>query len=363
MSKISSKELFVFTFFISIILFPGFGNTILLQTGKNTTMISSIIGYILGFIPLLMIIYMINNTGDKNIFNYNKEKFKFLGQIFNILYVVSIFYVVFAESWTTITFTISQYLSRTSYYLILFLLSSAISFIICKKLEVIGRTHIILFIVFLLIIFFAWIFLIPLLEYENLLPIFDVDNKSIVKTALMLPSFLSLPLISLMAIRKKDIVDPKNIKKSILFGYSLSFLFVLIFLFLIVGVFGIDMGIIFTYPEYALFKKVNAFDFIQRIENVLASTIIIAAFTSLAVLFYFLVTYVKETYKIKKQTILNIITIIICFGIPILSVTLFKNYIIIDVLTKYPIFSSFIFIVLFINFILIYLTKKKSVKH
>ena len=363
MSKISSKELFVFTFFISIILFPGFGNTIILQTGKNTTMISSIFGFLIGFIPLLMIIYMINNTESKNIFTYNKEKFKFLGYIFNILYVIAIFYVVFAESWTTITFTISQYLQRTSYYLILFLLSSAISYIICKKLEVIGRWHILLFIIFLLLIFFAWIFLIPLVEYENFLPLINVSKKEITKTALMIPNFLSLPLISLMAIRKKDIVDPKNIKKSILLGYSISFLFVLMFLFLIVGVFGIDMSIIFTYPEYALFKKVNAFDFIQRIENVLASTIIIAAFTSLAVLFYFLTTYVKDTFKIKKQNILNIITIIICFGIPIISVALFKNYIIIDVLTKYPFYSSFIFIVLFINFILIYLTKKKSVKH
>lgn len=360
MSKISSKELFVFTFFLGVILFPGFGNTLVLETGRHAALFSSFVGFLIGFIPLLMIVYIIDKANDKNIFEYNKEKFKWFGQILNILYVIAIIYIIFVESWSIVTFTVSQFLSRTSYYLILALLSTSLSLVVCKKLEVIGRCHIILFLLFMLIILFAWIFLIPIVEFDNYLPIFDVSYEIFIKTSLMFPTFIIVPLISLISIRKSDITDSKKLKRRIICGYIFGYLFVFVFLLLIIGVFGIDMSIIFTYPEYALLKKVQAFDFIQRIENVLASTIIIASFTSLAVLLYSLITYVKTTFKIKKDLILNIITVFLCFAIPLISITLFKNYLIINLFTKFPIYSSFIYIVLFINFILIVLCKKKS---
>lgn len=360
MSKISSKELFVFTFFLSIVLFPGLGNTFILKMGKNSSIIAMMISFIIGLIPILLISYMIKKANGKSVFSYNQQKFKIIGLLFNIIYILAIIYVIFVESWDITTFTISQFLSRTSYYLILFLLSSLLSFIIIKKLEVIGRTSIILFIIFTLIFLFMLIFLIPVVEYENFLPLFDSTKSNFVKTFLLLPSFTIVPLISIFSIKKDDIKDYKNISKAIILGYTFGFLVSLIFIVLVIGVFGIDMSILFTYPEYSLLKKINAFNFIQRIENFIASIFIISAFCSLAILFYSLTIYIKETFKIKKDLILNLITIFLCFAIPFISIYLFKNYIIIEVFTKFPLITSFIYIVIFINFILMSLKKKSD---
>ena len=63
MSKISSKELFVFTFFLGVILFPGFGNTLVLETGRHAALFSSFVGFLIGFTLLIVLLGAIKTYG------------------------------------------------------------------------------------------------------------------------------------------------------------------------------------------------------------------------------------------------------------------------------------------------------------
>lgn len=362
MHKISSRQIFTFACMLSCFLFPGFGDTLILQTGKNSSVIAAIIGIVIGFIPIILILSISKQTTDKNIFELNRERFKFFGTILNILLIIGIIYIMMVGTWSIINFTVSQFLTRTSYYLILFAMNALVAFAVFKKKEVMGRASIVLLVIFISISVFAFIFLVPVVEINNIYPIIDVNKTSFIKTVLMHPTFSVLPLIGLLFIKRNEVVDKENINKKIIYGYLFGTILSLIFLFLIIGVFGIDLGVLFTYPEYSLFKKINAFNFIQRIENVISTIIFIASFVSFTILGSFLKGFVKETFQIKKETVLNIVITILIFLIPFLSVYAFQNYLIIFLYEKYPIFASFLFVVLFINYILLTITKKKKKK-
>src|SRR5574344_566723 len=106
MHKISSRQILTFTFFLSCFLFPGFGDTLILQTSKNTTILASILGTLIGLIPLLLILELSKQTTDKNIFELNKERLGFLGYLLNILLVISIVYVIIVATWAIINFVV-----------------------------------------------------------------------------------------------------------------------------------------------------------------------------------------------------------------------------------------------------------------
>ena len=57
--KIGTTELTFLVMSICLALFPAFGTATVINYGKNTAIISVIIGSIIGLIPLFMILYII----------------------------------------------------------------------------------------------------------------------------------------------------------------------------------------------------------------------------------------------------------------------------------------------------------------
>lgn len=363
MNKISSKELVVFVLYLSVFLFPGFGDTIILATSKNTSIITSIIGFILGLIPLFLILYISKFCIDKNIFQINVEKFKFFGYILNIFLIISVIYIIMMGSWSIINFTISQFLTRTSYYFLTIIMFSLVAFCVIKGLEVTARTSIALTITFIIITLFGWLLLIPSVEIENIYPIFDISKKTFLSSLTIPLTFAVFPLIGLLFIKKNDVKNNKHFNRNIILGYIGSGILITIFLFFIISIFGIDLASLFTYPEYNVFKKVKAFDFLERIENIIAVIIFISSFCSCSILFLFIKEYLKTTFKIKKEKVTNIIIIILCLFIPFSIIYIFKNYYLYFLFTKYATISYFILIIIIINALLLFFTtlrKKRS---
>lgn len=363
MHKISSNELVTFTCYLSCFLFPGFGDTFILETAKNSSIISVLLGFLLGFIPLFLIIYLFKQTKDKNIFELNKERLKFFGSILNLLLVIGMIYIIILGMINIVDFTISQFLTRTSYYLLCLVMISLIIIALIKKTEVVGRTCLVLIFFFIGTFLFSVIFLIPKVDLNNYLPIFDVNKSRMIKAVLMYPSFGILPLVSLLFLKSDRIDNKKKIPQKILLGYLLGSILVITFIYLIIGVFGIDIGVLFTYPEYTLFKKIQAFNFIGRIENIISSIIFITSLSSICLLFSFILHYLKGIFKIKQDKSYNITIIIVCLGVSLLSIYLFRNFPVIMIFTKYHLFSSSIYFVLILNALLIFLTKKRTIIH
>ena len=353
MNKISTKELFTVVISLLILCFPTLGTQLILNNGNTSSILILIIGYTISLIPFFIIIKISNKLTNKNIFQYNIKNFKTLGHIINTIYTIFFLYLAFMLAWTTLNFTINQLLIRNSYYIVAFIYSLILALAVCKGKEIICRTSLVLYFILTLSFIIGFSLLIPEIELENLLPIISIPTNKIITLSLTIPSYFILPLISILCIKRNDITDKHKLTKSLIIAYITGAIIVLTFYFFIISTYGIDLASIFIYPEYVLFKKINLFNFVQRVENIMATSFFISSFSGICFILYFIKLYIKDTIKIKNKNKLNIITFILTISIAFISIYLFTNYKIQILILKFPYIFSLIFPVLVINFILI----------
>lgn len=352
MNKISTREIFTVLVSLFILIFPMVATQIILNKGNTSSLLALIIGFVLGLIPLYIIIYLGNKSNNKSIFVYNKDNFKILGSIINALYILLFLFLLFVLSYTILNFTINQLLIRNSYYIVAFIYSFLITLAACKGKEIICRASIILYFLLIISVIFGFIMLIPEITLDNILPIISTDYKTIISLAVTIPSYSVLLFISILCLKKSDIIDKEKLNKTIIKAYLTGALIVLIFYFFIIGVYGIELASIYIYPEYYLFKKINLFNFIQRVENIMATSFYISSFSGICFMIYFIKIYFKETFKVKDKNKINIFIFVLTIAISFSSTFMFTHYKIQILILKFPYIFGCIFIVLIINFLL-----------
>lgn len=352
MNKISTKEIFTVLVSLFILIFPMVATQIILNKGNTSSLLVLIIGFVLGLIPLYIIIYLGNKSNNKSIFVYNKDNFKILGSIINALYILLFLFLLFVLSYTILNFTINQLLIRNSYYIVAFIYSFLITLAACKGKEIICRASIILYFLLMISVIFGFIMLIPEITLDNILPIISTDYKTIISLAVTIPSYSVLLFISILCLKKSDIIDKEKLNKTIIQAYLTGALIVLIFYFFIIGVYGIELASIYIYPEYYLFKKINLFNFIQRVENIMATSFYISSFSGICFMIYFIKIYFKDTFKVKDKNKINIFIFVLTIAISFSSTFIFTHYKMQILILKFPYIFGCIFIVLIINFLL-----------
>ncbi len=360
MNKISTKELFTVVISLLTLCFPTLGTQLILNKGNTSSLLILIIGYTISIIPFFIIIKISNKLTNQNIFQYNIEKFKIIGHIINTIYTILLLYLAFMLAWITLNFTINQLLIRNSYYIVAFIYSCILAFAVCKGKEIICRTSLVLYFILIFSFIIGFSLLIPEIDPENILPIISVSKSKIITLALTIPSYFILPLTAILCIKRNDITDKHKLTKSLIIAYITGAILIFIFYFFIISIYGIDLASIFIYPEYVLFKKINLFNFIQRVENIMSTSFFISSFSGICFIVYFIKTYIKDTLKIKNKNKINITTFIITIAISFTSIYFFTNYKIQILILKFPYIFGLIFPVLIINFILIKIKRDKN---
>jgi len=347
--KISSGEVMAICVAIIFAMFPGFANNLILSEARNASLISLGISFVIGLIPIFMIMY-ISKKIDTNFADFAKKSLKGFGYIFDFILLLVALFTIFLSSWLAIDFIISQFLTRSSY----FLMSIPISIVICitvnKGIEVLSRTVFILFIISVPILLFLLGTLIPYVELQNLKPYIDVPVSNILESSWVFLSLAISPVFYILGL-KNVTKDKENFSRKILVGYIVASFLIFAFLFFIITVYGIDLGSLLTYPVYGVFKKVQIFGFIERIENFAAIFLIAASFSQFAYFVHAIKNNVCDMFKIKSKKFKSIFTYILAFGIPFLSIYLFKTYDLTLYLKYTPYIIGIFYIVLFIFFV------------
>lgn len=345
-NKISSGEVMVIIIASIFSLFPDF---LILSLAKNASLISLLIGFLIGFIPIFMLIY-ISKKIDTNFFSFLKNKFKnFSYPIIITLMLIAIF-IIFTSAWLHFNFIISQFLIRDSYYFIAILIALAIIFALNKGLEAFSRTSFILFLIAISILLLLLTSLIPYVDLSNLKPYLNASLPNILNSALMFVVLSTLPLVYILEL-KNNTHDKSNFSRKILMGYLIGFLLIILMLFFILTVYGIDLATMFTYPFYALFKKVQVFGFIERIENFAAIIFITSFFVEITFMFYFIKKNITNIFKVTSKKLNLILTIALPILLFFISIYLFKDL----NLAKYLNYVHYIVGILFIIIIIIFL--------
>lgn len=356
--KISSGEVMTICVAIMFAMFPGFANTLILTQAKNASLISLGIAFLIGLIPIFMIMF-ISKKIDTNLTEFINKNFKSFGIIINILLLIALVFTIFLSSWLAIDFIISQFLTRSSYYLMAIFISVILAIIVNKKIEVLSRTVFILFIMSVPILVILLCTLIPYVELNNLKPYIDVPIKNILKSSFVFLTLQISPAVCLLEL-KNITHDKQDFKRKILIGYIIATILILLFLFFIISVFGIDLGSLLTYPVYGIFKKVQIFGFIERIENFAAMFLITAYFAQFAYFIYVIKNNICKTLKIKKKKKETFITYFLSISIPLASIYLFQTYNLQNYLKYTPYIISIFYIILIILFIRCLFIKTKA---
>lgn len=352
MNKIDTKEILTIVFFTCTALYPGFGINSVLNTGNTTSLIAFIVAFIIGIIPISAIIYINGKMKDKNIFEYNKEKFKIFGSIINILLVLIGIYILFINSWTFCNFVISQFLTRNSYYVLAIVYFIIVSYLVTKNINVICKTSTVLLVFFFLIIIPVFGILFTKIDITNIKPLFTISTSSFVNTVIKILAFTSTPAIALLAIKPSCLDDQKKFKKYIIIGYILAGIILFIYTFLIITTYGIEFSKILDYPGYSLYKQVKALNFIDRIENFIVIVFFNSTFINLTMVTYFLNEFIKTTFKIKNEKTNIIITYTFPLLIALISIYVFKHFYTYKILAIFPIISSIAIVIILIETIL-----------
>lgn len=363
MEKISYKEVFVLTFFVAVTLFVGFGDVRMMAVAGNSSLLSVVIGTFIGIIPLLIIIYISSFTKENSLFYVLKDKFGILGIVLNILLCFSAIAFLFLTSWLFVQFVISQFLTRNSYYILAFVFFAICAFTASKGIQVISRVSVILYFITFIAIAIIIGFLIPNVELDNVIPIFDVSKVHFIKSLFLITCLTSIPCFIMLGVSRKDLVDEKKYKYSLIFGYVLACIISLIILFFIISVYGIDLAKIFSYPAYNVLKKIRALNFIERVENIASVSIFAFYFGSFFATLHFCNMCLKDSFSIKSKVVSNILIYVIGILVPIISIWFFKQEYINLVYKCFPFAASGVLILLIFIALLLFISNlgnKKS---
>lgn len=305
----------------------GISYTNILFYGKENGYLSILIGFIFGFIPLLIYLYIMDSNPDLNIVQLNEKIFgKFFGKIINSILCVFIFLFTIITFWNLGDFVNSQFLNATPTFAITIAFLIPIIYIIHKGFNTISRTALILFYVnilaFLLIVFS----LVPQIEINNLLPFMEEGIVPVLKGSYNFVAYNLLPLFLLTIIPKKNIINNNKTKKHIIIMYMLSSFAIILVMLMITGIFGINLAQTFAYPEYHVLKRISLFNSLQRLESMISLTWLFAFFITLSLSLYYVCENIKVTFNITNKKIITTIIVAISVIALILSEFIFKNH-------------------------------------
>lgn len=358
-TKISNKGFSSIIFLISQSMFLGVGLTQILNSSNQNSPIAIILGFILGFIVLYLFLKIFNYEKDLTIFEkFEKLYGKVLGNIINILLVLLFAFYFIYTLWSIQIYIQNKYLDKTPSIVILILFLLPVVYSVNKDIKTIAKVSLILFIITIIEIILSIFGLTSILEIDNLKPFFETPFSTILKDSMYFISYLFTPIFLMLSIPKNRIENSKMLNKSIILFYIISCIdFILLFTF-IIGVFGIELSKLFYYPEFTLVKKINYFDFIEHVENILSTQWLFSLFMSATMGLLFVKKYLNHK-KIDKKIIYYGFIIISLF----LSTMLFKNTTIgYTLIKKYfsILYSIPLLILIIISLIIIKLKKNKN---
>ncbi len=285
-------------YFIFRACFIGISSVALITIVHQSSWISMLIAFIIGIIPIILYYGIAKYKEDLNIIekiNYLFPKTKYL---IRYLLAIIIFGITILSFWNLTNLVVSQFLSKTPTVVISLTFIIPIIFLISKQDKIIARVCLLLFFITIILFIASAIGLIGNFDISRLQPINEYSP---------LPGILPYVAYNVLPIFMMLIFSNKHVKKSIIYGYGISFISLLIVMIFLIAVLGIDLVTIFQYPEFHILKL--AFDKLVtfRLENVLAIQWIIDIFVLTSVGLKFC----NEAIGLKKVYIIPIILIIL----------------------------------------------------
>ena len=312
-----------------------------------------LLSFIISIILILLFYKLLNTLPSKNIFEkiniiYENKTSKVIKGILLLIFLLNSSLVFFRFS----SFVANEYLTETPSIIICLLLSLPIFISSKKDINTLGRIASSIVYATSIMFIFSRLSLIPHISIDNLKPIVFDNPFNILKDSLVVSILNIGPLFTMLVISKENIINNKNTLKAIILSYIFSFLLITIILLTIIGVLGIDISKIYTYPSYMVLKNINILNFIKNVQNFsVLFWIMFMSFTS-----SFNLSIIRKELNVKNNKILFIIFFLI-------SIFIFSKESIINrynnLYALLPFYLYLFLIIILFTSLLIYLCKSK----
>ena len=251
MKKISHIELSSLLLCIIITFNSGLTLNIIKNNLGIDSWIAILLSYIIGIIPIIIIIYISNYQDELNIFQKNINLFgKILGNIINITIDIILFIIASIILKNTINFTTITYLYHTPPLLLTIIFMLVIIYCTNKGINVICHISLILLSFSIIIYLLTSISLINELKLDNLLPLLTTNKNNILISSLKLVCINTLPIITILIVPKDKIANKKKYNKSLIISYIIGSIISILTITNTISLLGIHLTKIYNYPEY-----------------------------------------------------------------------------------------------------------------
>ena len=205
-----------------------FGTSVsILKAGAGiNSWLSALFSYLVGFIPLLTIIYISNyktnlKLNEKIISLYGNK----LGFIINIIFSLLLIVLAITLLYNINNFILSQFLYRTPFLLSCILFISLIIYCANKGINVISKTAMLLLTINIALYTINITALLQHINFSNFLPLLKENTKNIFPTSLKIASINYLPLLTILIIPKDKLTIPQKYNKTLIIHYRSYYLF------------------------------------------------------------------------------------------------------------------------------------------
>lgn len=352
--KINSLQFGTLVSFTILSTLIGIGFNNVTKIAKVDSYISIILAYIIGFIPILLFIYLFNQ--EKTLNELITDAFgKTLGKVINYLLLIPIGIIGLCSVYSICNFMVSQFLSETPIIILYIVPSIVILYGLIKGIEVVSRTSLILYIITIILVLITVTGLAPQLDFNNFKPVLENGITAPLKGSLIFTLSDIIPVFIVLAISKKNITNKEKTTKTIILFYTLSILIIFLNISMTIGTLGIHLTEMYQYPEYLVLKQISFFNFLDRIENFVTVQWIFRTFILVSLIVY----YIKNT--IIKDSNSKILPAIILGIIIILNLLLFKNNTMFTnfVSKIYPYSNLTLFVMIIIISIIVFIKNRK----
>ena len=345
MKKINCLELAAIIIIQTVTPFFGICFSILKENTGVNLWLSALISYIIGIIPILLILYISKYEPNLNLKEKTQKLFgKKTGYIINNILSVILVIISITILYNINNFILSQFLYRTPFIVSSVLLMLVIIYCVNKGINVIFKVGYLLLMINLGLYIINILSLAGHIDIQNFFPLLKENTNSILTTSLKISCINYLPALTILIIPKSKLTIPEKYNKTIIISYIIGTLITFGLIIVTFGVLGKSLVNTFEYAEYIVLRKIKLFGFLERIENIISLQWISGSFVYLTLLIHI----IKENLSLKTK-FHKISTILIGILLIILTIFIFKNNIIFDTYIKntFPyILSSLIIIYL-----------------
>lgn len=325
-NKISTFQFGSMVFFISGAQILNGGVNAIIRTAGVDAWITLILAAVFQVIPLFIFAFIADYRPDLNILEKNKVIYgKIIGNIINVIIVLTAFGTATFSMWTVNNFVIIKYLFRTPSILIATLMMLPILYGLYKGVEAIFRTNEIAFFINLLITIIIVVAMSNYVKIDNIKPILANGIMPVIKSTILPLSYSFFPLSLILIIKKNNLVDPTKYKRNLFVFSILGILYFAAAIFIILTSIGPYLASNYTYPEYYDLKEINFIGFLENVENFLSAHWFMFFGCNIVMCLYFIQEYLTSTFKNIKQKKVNIFLLLVAILIIIGSKYLFES--------------------------------------